>query len=39
MDLYDRTDASRLSNSVSMEQTLTAPLNTTADFFVITIMN
>jgi uncharacterized membrane protein YeiB len=38
MDFDDRSDTSRQFN-MSMEQTLTAPLNNTVDFLVIIIIN
>jgi len=39
MDFDDRNDSSRQYGAMSMEQTLTAPLNNTIDFLVITIIN
>lgn len=39
MDFDDRNDTSRQYGAMSMEQTLTAPLNNTIDFLVITIIN
>ena len=39
MDFDDRNDTARQYSTMSMEQTLTAPLNNTIDFLVITIID
>jgi hypothetical protein len=39
MDFDDQSETTRHSNTLSMGQTLTAPLNNTIDFLVITIID